>query len=430
MNPGQGGLGDKLLGGQADANPFGGQGSTIARWKVLAVVGAILAIGTVALQSLRADPTPEPVGIGGKPASKPATLNPRAEKEAWIGEASGRVRKTEERQQMLDQQMKEFREEMRRKDEQIEQLLKAQAVPPPGGKLALLAPSAQGAGRASILPPPQSALPPQPMLASSARPTPAGPPPGAANPSRPTQAFPPMQPAAPINRIRVFSPDPQPAQGPGAPTKYWIPTGTMIPVKLLTGLDAPGKSANLGGEPHPVLMFAEDLSVLPNNVQMDMRECFVLGEGIGDLSEERAKIRALSLSCVNNDERSAIDIRLRGVVTGEDGNIGLRGPVVQREGALLAKALLAGFVNGISRVFMPYQQGFFIAPNPQQAFQFPDADKVAMAGAAGAMGGAAQTLARHYSQLAKEVYPIIEIDAGRQGTVIVTEGRDIAESPL
>jgi conjugal transfer pilus assembly protein TraB len=239
-----------------------------------------------------------------------------------------------------------------------------------------------------------------------------------------------VQPPGPINRIRVFSPDAQPAQGPGAPTKYWIPTGTMIPVKLLTGLDAPGKSANMGGEPHPVLMFAEDLSVLPNNVQMDMRECFVLGEGIGDLSEERAKVRALSLSCVKKDEQSAVDIRLRGVVTGEDGKIGLRGPVVQREGAILAKALLAGFVNGISKIFMPYQQGFFIAPNPQQAFQFPDADKVAMAGVAGGMGGAAQTLARHYSQLAKEIYPIIEIDAGRQGTLIVTEGREIAEAPL
>ena len=434
MNPGQDGLGDKLLGGQAELNPFGGQTSTIARWKVLAVVGAVLAIGTIVLQSLRADPTPEPLGIGGKPASKPATLNPRAEKEAWIGEAAGRVRKTEERQQMLDQQMKEFREEMRRKDEQIEKLLKAQGPAPPA-KLASLAPSAQGAGRASILPPPHSALPPPPqggqaIVASSARLVPGLPTPNGPTASRPTQGLPPTQPAAPINRIRVFSPDPQPAQGPGAPTKYWIPTGTMIPVKLLTGLDAPGKSANLGGEPHPVLMFAEDLSVLPNNVHMDMRECFVLGEGIGDLSEERAKIRALSLSCVKHDEQSAVDIRLRGVVTGEDGKIGLRGPVVQREGALLAKALLAGFVNGISRVFMPYQQGFFIAPNPQQAFQFPDADKVAMAGAAGAMGGAAQTLARHYSQLAKEVYPIIEIDAGRQGTVIVTEGRDIAESPL
>ncbi len=430
MNPGQGGLGEKLLGGQAEANPFGGQGSTIARWKVLAVVGAVLAVGTIALQSLRADPTPEPVGIGGKPASKPATLNPRAEKEAWIGEAAGRVRKTEEKQQMLDQQMKEFLEEMRRKDEQIEKLLNAQTTPAPAGtKLASLAPSAQGAGRASILPPPQSALPPQPMPVSSARPVPGAPPPGGAI-ARPTQGFQPMQPpVAPINRIRVFSPDPQPAQGPGAPTKYWIPTGTMVPVKLLTGLDAPGKSAATGGEPHPVLMFAEDMSVLPNDVQMDMRECFVLGEGIGDLSEERAKIRAVSLSCVKKDEQSAVDIRLRGVLTGEDGKIGLRGPVVQREGAILAKALLAGFVNGISRVFMPYQQGFFIAPSPSQAFNFPDPGQVAMAGVAGGMGGAAQTLARHYTQLAKEIYPIIEIDAGRQGTLIVTEGREIAEAP-
>src|SRR5574340_186864 len=427
MNPGQGGLGDKLLGGQADANPFGGQGSTVARWKVLAIVGAILAGGTVALQSIRADPTPEPVGIGGKPASKPATLNPRAEKEAWIGEAAGRVRKTEEKQQMLDQQMKEFREEMRRKDEQIEQLIKAQN-PSPTGKLASLAPSAQGAGRMSILPPPQSALPPQPLPVSSARPVPAAPPAGPAQ-ARPTQGFTPMQPPVSGSRIRVFSPDPQPAQGPGAPTKYWIPSGTMIPVKLLTGLDAPGKSAATGGEPHPVLMFAEDMSVLPNNVQMDMRECFVLGEGIGDLSEERAKIRALALSCVKKDEQSAVDIRLRGVVTGEDGKIGLRGPVVQREGAILAKALLAGFVQGISRVFMPYQQGFFIAPSPQQAFNFPDPGQVAMAGAAGGLGGAAQTLARHYTQLAKEIYPIIEIDAGRQGTLIVTEGREIAEAP-
>ncbi|HJT20987.1 MAG TPA: TrbI/VirB10 family protein [Nitrospira sp.] len=428
MNPGQGGMGDKLLGGQAELNPFGGQSSTVARWKVLAVVGAVLAVGTVALQSLRADPTPEPVGIGGKPASKPATLNPRAEKEAWIGEAAGRVRKTEERQQMLDQQMKEFRDEMRRKDEQIEKLIKEHGAGP-SSKVAGLAPSAQGTGRMSILPPPQSALPPQPILASSARPTPGGAPAAAANPSRPTQGFQPIQPQAQINRIRVFSPDPQPAQGPGAPTKYWIPTGTMVPVKLLTGLDAPGKSAATGGEPHPVLMFAEDMSVLPNNVQMDMRECFVLGEGIGDLSEERAKIRAVSLSCVKKDEQSAVDIRLRGVLTGEDGKIGLRGPVVQREGAILAKALLAGFVQGISRVFMPYQQGFFIAPSPQQAFNFPDPGQVAMAGVAGGMGGAAQTLARHYTQLAKEIYPIIEIDAGRQGTLIVTEGREIAEAP-
>jgi hypothetical protein len=45
------------------------------------------------------------------------------------------------------------------------------------------------------------------------------------------------------------------------------------------------------------------------------------------------------------------------------------------------------------------------------------------------MGGAAQTLARHYSQLAKDIYPIIEIDAGRQGSVIITEGRALPDTP-
>ena len=103
---------------------------------------------------------------------------------------------------------------------------------------------------------------------------------------------------------------------------------------------------------------------------------------------------------------------------------------MQREGAILAKALLAGFVNGISRIFMPYQQGFLVSSSPQQAFNFPDPSKVGMAGVAGGMGGAAQVLARHYSQLAKDIYPIIEIDAGRQGMLIVTEGRELAEAPL
>lgn len=436
MIPGQGGLNEKLLGGQAETNPFGGQKSTVERWKIFAIVGVLLVGGTFVLQSFRADPTPEPLGIGGKPASKPATLNPRAEKEAWIGDAAGRVRKIEEKEQQLAQKMDEFMLELRRKDEEIKKLVQAQSTP--ANKVASLAPSAQGAARSSIFPPPQSALPPQPQggqafPTSTARPTPPFPtPPSVQSSVRSSNVVSgqPSQPTGPVNRIRVFSPDVVPGQGPGSPTKYWIPTGTMLPVKLLTGLDAPGKSANLGGEPHPVLMFVEDMSLLPNNVQMDMRECYVLGEGMGDLSEERAKIRAIGFSCVNPEKKTAVDIKLRGVVTGEDGKIGLRGPIVQREGAILAKALLAGFVNGISRIFMPYQQGFLVSSSPQQAFNFPDPSKVGMAGVAGGMGGAAQVLARHYSQLAKDIYPIIEIDAGRQGMLIVTEGRELAEAPL
>lgn len=440
MNPGQGGRGEKLLGkGAAEQNPFGDQKSTVERWKIFSVVGVALLLGTLALQSLRADPTPEPLGIGGKPASKPATLTARADKEAWIGEAAGRVKKIEDREQLLEQKVNELREEVRHKDEELRKGLKEKEQGR-AERLAQLTPSAQGAARSTILPPPPtSALPPAPSggqpLPVSTMPVPTQrypqPPSAAGNPVGVNgQGAMPPYPGPPVNRIRVFTPEALAATPPPAPARYTIPTGTMMSVKLLTGLDAPGKSAGVGGEPHPVLMFVQDLSVLPNNVQMDMKECFILAEGIGDLSEERAKIRAQNLSCIKRDEQSAVDIKIKGVVTGEDGKIGMRGPIVQREGAIMAKALMAGFVRGISQIFMPYQQGFFIAPNPREAFKFPEPTSIGMAGAAGGMGGAAQILARHYSQLAKEIYPVIEIDAGREGTLIITKGRTLPEPPL
>jgi len=431
MTPGQSGLGDRLLGEQpSNGNPFGQASGAATRYKIYIIVAVALAIGTMLLQGIRADPTPEPLGITGKPASRPATLDPRADKEAWIGDAAGRVKKTEDNLANLTTQVNQIQDEMRRNNEETQKLLKGQADKVVPEKVIALAPSNQGVGRAAILPP-ANVLPPQPSAMSGLPNTASQ---GAGSPQSAQSAGvgqPPVPSnAVPVNRIRVFSPEILPNQGPSAPAKYVIPTGTMIPVKLLTGLDAPGKSSAVGGEPHPVLMFVEDMSILPNNVQMDMRECFILGEGIGELSQERAKIRTQNLSCIKNADQTAVDIRIAGVMIGQDGSIGLRGPVVQREGAILAKALLAGFVQGVSRIFQPYQQGFVIAPSPQQAFNFPSPHSIGLAGAAGAMGGGAQVLANHYTQLAKEIYPIIEIQAGRQGTIVITEGRTIHESPL
>jgi len=433
MVPGQGGLGDKLLGkAQAERNPFGPGGGGSGSWKFL-VIGAVILVGVAAmLQTLRADPTPEPVGITGKPASKPATLTATADKEAWLGEAAGRVKNTEMREQLLEQQLKTLQDDFRRKaDEMDKQIKSMQTQQPVNPRVTGLAPSAQAAVRQGIAPP-SGALPAlpsvvQPGQAPLVRTGGAMPAVGQPGPIGRVQESPYLQP--PTSRIRVMTPDPVLPQMANPTQKYWIPVGSIMPVKLLTGLDAPGKSTSMGAEAHPVLMFVEDMSSLPNNIQMDMRECFILGEGVGDLSEERAKIRTRALSCIKEKEQQAIEIPIHGMVTGEDGKVGLRGPVVTREGALLAKALMAGFVNGISRVFMPYQQGFTISNSPAQAFNFPDPQRIGMAGIAGGMGGAAQTLARHYTQLAKDIYPIIEIDAGRQGSVIITEGRSLPDTP-
>jgi conjugal transfer pilus assembly protein TraB len=211
--------------------------------------------------------------------------------------------------------------------------------------------------------------------------------------------------------------------------KYWLPTGTIVPVRLLSGLDAPtgaggGAGSGAASNPHPVLMEVTDWAKLPNETTIDAVGCFMLGEGIGDISMERAMIRALGLSCVKADG-VAVDLPVKGVVTGEDGKVGLRGRIVMRESALLARALMTGFIGGISRAFMPFQMGFVVAPGLSQAMQLPNPQQVGLAGMAGGMQQAASLLAQHYAQMAARIYPVIEVDAGRWADLIVTEGREL-----
>jgi conjugal transfer pilus assembly protein TraB len=169
-----------------------------------------------------------------------------------------------------------------------------------------------------------------------------------------------------------------------------------------------------------------DLAKLPNEATMDATGCFALGEGMGDISTERAMIRVLGISCVKGDG-VAVDLPTKGVLTGEDGKVGMRGRMVIRESAMLARALLTGFVSGVARAFMPFQAGFFVAPSLGQALEPPPPSNVALAGAAGGMQRAAELLAKHYAQMAARIYPVIEVDAGRWGDLIVTEGRELKE---
>ena len=240
-------------------------------------------------------------------------------------------------------------------------------------------------------------------------------------------------PAEPMPGIHVlFKADPAVLKK-ATEKKFWLNTGTIIPVKLISGMDAPAKAGQGGGSgagpsasPYPVLMVIRDLAKLPNDVTVDARECFILGEGVGELSSERVQIRGTTLSCVKQNGE-AVDLELKGFVNGEDSKLGLRGRVVFKEGAVLGRALLAGFISGISQAFMPYQQGMVISGSPSQAFQMPPGGPVAMAGAAGGLGNAARLLAKHYSQMAASIYPIIEIDANRDVDFIVGTGRELVD---
>ena len=204
--------------------------------------------------------------------------------------------------------------------------------------------------------------------------------------------------------------------------KSLIPAGAFVKAVLLSGLDAPtgGKAQS---SPHPVLIRIVDKAVLPNLWKADIKDCFVIGAGYGDLPSERAYIRLEVLSCVKKDG-TVVEKKVKGYVAGEDGKVGLLGRVVSKQGAILARMLLAGFIDGISRVFQ--QSGSTVIVSPQGSLTTIDPGKALSVGIAGGFTSAAKELVEQYKKLADETYPVVEINAGRKVDVVFLQSIDFS----
>jgi conjugal transfer pilus assembly protein TraB len=201
----------------------------------------------------------------------------------------------------------------------------------------------------------------------------------------------------------------------------WMPTGSFMPGVLLSGLDAPtgGQSQT---NPHPVLIRIEDQATLPNRFREDIKECFIVGAGYGDISSERAYIRTETLSCVMKNGRT-LDHPIKGFIAGEDGKNGMRGRLVSKEGQIIAKALLAGFASGVGSAFQASTVTQSISP--LGTTQTVDPNKALQAGAYSGVASSMNMLAAHYIKLAEQTFPIIEVDAGRKIDVVITKGFEI-----
>lgn len=268
------------------------------------------------------------------------------------------------------------------------------------------------------------------------KPTPIQPPPPVAAAPIRLEASPTPTPFPAPEPIRIFAPDvgvgaalaappPKPVEaaqsaGTGEESAY-LPSGSFVQGILLSGLDAPA-GVTASKEPHPVLIKLSDLAVLPNRARLDIKDCFIVGEGYGDLSSERAYVRTTTLSCVKANGRS-LDTPLKGFVAGEDGKVGLRGRVVSKQGQFLAKALVAGFAEGLSDVFK--LSATTVSVSPLGSTQSIDPERALEAGALSGTGRALDRLAQHYINMAERLFPVIEIDAGRKAEVVVLQGRPL-----
>lgn len=205
---------------------------------------------------------------------------------------------------------------------------------------------------------------------------------------------------------------------------YYIPPGTLLSGVAMTGADVP-TGPNAKSEPLPLLFRIKDLAILPNFHLLDIRECFVLVSTYGDLSSERAHMRTETLSCVTNDNK-IIDAKIDAFASGEDGKAGIRGRIVSKAGSVIAKGALAAFIEGMSNIFQPSRvRALSINPSNTEQFQMPDPDFAVTQGAFAGARSTANQIKDYYMKTADSIFPIIEIDAGRQLDFIFHRGATI-----
>lgn len=194
------------------------------------------------------------------------------------------------------------------------------------------------------------------------------------------------------------------------PVEDVIPATAFFRCTILSGVDAvTGLKAQ--NQPQIAILKVNGKSNLPNKFKQDVRGCRILTEVFGSLSEERAYFRATKLSCIKKDG-SIIDTDMQGHVFGEDGSIGVRGPVRSRKGAFLARRIIASALEGFGAALSAsgtrtdnYLGGTTTTVNRGEAFQVGFGEGISKA---------MEDLSDSYKKMAEEIFPVIEIASGRE----------------
>jgi conjugal transfer pilus assembly protein TraB len=200
-----------------------------------------------------------------------------------------------------------------------------------------------------------------------------------------------------------------------------VPAGSILRGVLLSGMDAPtGRQARR--DPYPALVRIKHDAILPNRFRADVRECFLVAAGYGDLASERAYLRTEAITCIREDG-GAIEVPLDAYAVGEDGKVGVRGRLVSKQGQVIGKAMLASFAEGFSQMFgrVPVPVVATTA-GTTQPFQQAFSGQAVQAGAVKGVGSALDRLANYFMDMAEEMFPVIEVDAGRGIEFVLNRG--------
>ncbi|ARG29699.1 TrbI/VirB10 family protein [Acinetobacter baumannii] len=205
----------------------------------------------------------------------------------------------------------------------------------------------------------------------------------------------------------------------------FIPDGSFVRVVMINGVDAP-TGGQAQSDPIPVVFQTVGKFDMPNNYKMNIKGCRFVGAAWGELSSERVKATIQSGNCIINGQ--TVPIQIKGQVVGEDGKTGIRGRVVSKQGQILAKAALASAMEAIGGLY-----GSTVGTASQSALgtvRTISGSELKQAAVGGAISGGAEKLSDFYMQRANDLFPVIEVSAGRTLEIVVQQGGTVANQFL
>ena len=196
-------------------------------------------------------------------------------------------------------------------------------------------------------------------------------------------------------------PPPQTSTRPGGP---WVrlPIGATVTGELMTGAFA----TKVSGDALPVLVQLRTAYSGPNDTEVPLEDCLLIGKATADLSSVRARVEAVSLSCVLPDGTS-FERAVRGYFTGEDGTLGVPGKWEFRSGRWLAN-LLSAMGTAAAGVYA----------------DVAIAESLAGANILGSVSTSDTTerIQEFFLQRAEEILPVVWIESGTPVYLVMLEG--------
>ena len=204
----------------------------------------------------------------------------------------------------------------------------------------------------------------------------------------------------------------------------YIPASTIIPVTLLSGVDATcledAKRPNV-----PVVLRVDNLAFLPNEFKANLKGCRILAAGLGSLADERVHLRSMSITCISKTGKAVIDNEIQGYLADADGKGGVRGNVVSKMDSALWRAFIAGVFGGAGEAIRAESQPLTTVSIGSTATQTLNTNQITNAGIGGGLVAASGELQKFYMELAKQLSPTIEVGAMRKLAFVTTKGIDL-----